>query len=113
MDDDRLLSIGQLARLSGLTAKALRHYDRVGLLTPAEVDPDTGFRFYDRDQVPIARRIARLRAVDLPLDGVRSYLAGDTDVLLRHRSRLESRTPGSAATCTNCSTSSPTEWTDR
>lgn len=93
------LSIGQLARLSGLTPKALRHYDRVGLLMPARVD-STGARFYGRDQLTTARRIARLRAVDLPLDDVRAYLAaaGSTAgadaaaaVLTRHRTRLESR----------------------
>ena len=93
---DALLSIGKLARLSGLTAKALRHYDRVGLLNPARVDADTGFRFYAADQVVLARRIARLRSVDLPLDEVRAYLAAaDPETALRilrnHRSRLESR----------------------
>ena len=93
---DALLSIGKLARLSGLTAKALRHYDRVGLLAPARVDADTGFRLYAADQVVLARRIARLRSVDLPLDEVRAYLAA-TDpetglrILHNHRSRLESR----------------------
>lgn len=90
-----LLSIGQLARQSGLTSKALRHYDRLGLLTPAEVDPATGARYYQADQLPIARRIARLRAVDLPLDEVRRFLAAPADeataVLARHRTRLESR----------------------
>lgn len=90
------LSIGALARLSGLTAKALRHYDRVGLLSPARVDAGTGFRFYAADQVPLARRIARLRAVDLPLDDVRCYLAAEDPaaalrILLNHRTRLESR----------------------
>lgn len=90
------LSIGALARLSGLTAKALRHYDRLGLLSPARVDAVTGFRFYAADQVTPARRIARLRAVDLPLDEVRAYLAESNpaaalQILLHHRSRLESR----------------------
>jgi DNA-binding transcriptional MerR regulator len=97
VDPPALLSIGKLARLSGLTAKALRHYDRVGLLNPARVDGDTGFRFYAADQVVLARRIARLRSVDLPLDEVRAYLAAaDPEAALRilqnHRSRLESRT---------------------
>jgi DNA-binding transcriptional MerR regulator len=94
--DPGLLSIGKLARLSGLTTKALRHYDRVGLLSPARVDTVTGFRSYAADQVVIARRIARLRAVDLPLDAVRGYLtcadpATAREILLDHRSRLESR----------------------
>jgi DNA-binding transcriptional MerR regulator len=94
--DPALLSIGKLARLSGLTTKALRHYDRVGLLSPARVDTVTGFRSYAADQVVLARRIARLRAVDLPLDAVRAYLtcadpAAARQILLDHRARLESR----------------------
>lgn len=99
MEAPALLSIGKLSRLSGLTAKALRHYDRVGLLSPARVDAGTGFRFYAADQVLLARRIARLRSVDLPLDEVRTYLAAVESgaveaallVLQDHRSRLESR----------------------
>ena len=95
-DGTAQLSIGRLARLSGLTAKALRYYDRVGLLSPARVDATTGFRFYAVDQILPARRIARLRAVDLPLDEVRAYLAAADPaaaerILLNHRSRLESR----------------------
>lgn len=90
---DTLLTIGALARRSGLTAKALRHYDRVGLLVPAEVDARTGVRRYTADQVEAARLIARLRAVHLPLDDVRRCLAGDdvTAILLAHRDRLTAR----------------------
>ena len=39
-----LLSIGEFARLSRLSAKALRRYDQLGLLKPARVDPDSGYR---------------------------------------------------------------------
>jgi DNA-binding transcriptional MerR regulator len=88
-----LLTIGQLARRSGLTAKALRYYDRIRLLAPAAVDQVTGVRHYKADQVPPATLIARLRAVDLPLDDVRRCLgqADIRDVLLAHRTRLTSR----------------------
>jgi DNA-binding transcriptional MerR regulator len=89
-----LLGIGQLARLSGLTVKALRYYDRTGLLRPAVVDQATGFRWYRHDQVPAASRIAELRSVDLPVDDVRRCLddpAAEPAILQRHRRRLESR----------------------
>jgi DNA-binding transcriptional MerR regulator len=92
--DDELLTIGRLARLSGLTTKALRHYDRIGLLAPAFVDA-AGVRYYSPAQVAPASLIARLRAVDLPLDDVRRCLAGSAEdaraVLLAHRTRLTSR----------------------
>jgi DNA-binding transcriptional MerR regulator len=93
--DAELLTIGRLARCSGLTTKALRHYDRTGLLTPAWVNPMTAVRYYSQTQVAAATLIARLRAVDLPLDDVRQCLAGSPAdvraVLLAHRARLTSR----------------------
>ena len=49
---DSLLSIGVFARCSRLSMKALRLYDRRGLLTPAHIDPDTGYRRYRESQLP-------------------------------------------------------------
>ena len=48
MDD--LLPIGQFARLTGLTIGALRHYDELDVLRPADVDRFSGYRRYRRDQ---------------------------------------------------------------
>jgi DNA-binding transcriptional MerR regulator len=89
---ERLMTVGQLARRAGLTAKALRHYDRIGLLRPARVDA-SGYRWYAPEQVALARRIALLRAVDVPIEDVRRALHAPelADVLLTHRRRLESR----------------------
>jgi DNA-binding transcriptional MerR regulator len=44
VETERMLSIGRFARLTGLTVKALRHYDELGLLRPAHVDGWTGYR---------------------------------------------------------------------
>ncbi|WP_320066901.1 MerR family transcriptional regulator [Micromonospora sp. RTGN7] len=60
-------SIGELARVSGLTISALRFYDRSGVLVPALVDPSTGYRWYADDQVAPARLVAGLRRVGMPL----------------------------------------------
>jgi DNA-binding transcriptional MerR regulator len=90
-----MLTVGQLADRSGLTAKALRHYDRIGLLTPAVVDEASGQRFYDPGQIERAELVARLRAADLPLEQVRECLAGDREtigrVLVAHRQRMAAR----------------------
>jgi DNA-binding transcriptional MerR regulator len=67
----RLMSIGDAARASGLSAKALRLYDESGLLPPAEVDPDTGYRWYAADQLDRARLVARLRLAGMPLARIR------------------------------------------
>jgi DNA-binding transcriptional MerR regulator len=96
-DGPELITVGQLAHRVGLTAKALRHYDRVGLLAPAVVDPDTGYRFYGPEQVADALLVRILRSVDVPLEQVRACLATPHDqavvqqVLIQHRRRLQAR----------------------
>jgi len=85
------MTIGRFAQLSGLSVHALRHYDDVGLLEPAVVDADTGYRRYRRGQIPRARLISSLRWIDLPIDEIRQVLAGraaTAEVLDRHRQRL-------------------------
>ncbi len=62
-----LMTIGEFAARTRLSPKALRLYDRLGLLTPALTDPVTGYRRYQADQVGRARLIALLRRVDMPL----------------------------------------------
>ncbi|GAA4353011.1 MerR family transcriptional regulator [Angustibacter luteus] len=93
---DGLLPIGELARRTGLTTKALRHYHRVDLLAPAFVDPQTGYRYYTRAQLADAQLVHLLRSVDVPLGEVRECLAStDPDAvataLARHRRRVEAR----------------------
>ena len=69
-------SIGELARRSGLTVSALRFYDGAGVLVPAWVDPSSGYRWYEPEQLAEARLLARLRRVQLPLTDIRMVLAG-------------------------------------
>ena len=69
-------SIGELARRSGLTVSALRFYDGAGVLVPAWVDPSSGYRWYEAEQLAEARLLARLRRVQLPLADIRMVLAG-------------------------------------
>jgi serine/threonine protein phosphatase PrpC len=66
-----LLTIGVFARAARLTPKALRLYDELGLLPPAAVDPESGYRLYDPGQLDRARLIAQLRRVGMPLADIR------------------------------------------
>ncbi|WP_052595982.1 MerR family transcriptional regulator [Luteipulveratus mongoliensis] len=91
---DELMTIGRFARISGLSVHTLRHYDDVGLLTPAQVDPESGYRRYSRDQVRLARLIQSLRWIDLPIDRIRNVIQGPADpasqeIFARHRDQLE------------------------
>jgi DNA-binding transcriptional MerR regulator len=61
------LSIGEFSKETRLSQKALRLYDEAGLLPPAYVDPDNGYRYYDHSQLEPARQISRLRQLDVPL----------------------------------------------
>ncbi|MEY9929665.1 DNA-binding transcriptional MerR regulator [Catenulispora sp. GP43] len=68
------LTIGDFSRATHLSAKTLRHYHRVGLLTPADVDADTGYRRYTTDQIPTAQIIRRFRDLNMPLDHIHAVL---------------------------------------
>jgi DNA-binding transcriptional MerR regulator len=91
---NELMTIGRFSRLSGLSIHALRHYDDVDLLHPADVDESTGYRRYLRSQLATARLIVDLRWLNVPLEDVRVVLEDpiSTDahhVLVRHHARLQ------------------------
>ncbi|MBV8064764.1 MAG: MerR family transcriptional regulator [Actinobacteria bacterium] len=94
MAEDRYVPIGRFSVLTRLTVRALRLYDKLGLLTPARVDADTGYRYYALSQAAAAGSIRLLREMDMPLDDVKLAIADRTAVprlLAQHRERLERR----------------------
>jgi DNA-binding transcriptional MerR regulator len=68
------MSIGEFARRSRLSPKALRVYDGLGLLSPARVDELSGYRYYEGDQLGQARLIATLRQLGVSLGTVKELL---------------------------------------
>ncbi len=88
------LAIGDFARASHLSVRTLRHYHRIGLLEPAEVDPHTGYRRYTIEQIPTAQVIRRFRDLDMPLEEI-SAVVSEPDLQTRnhliaaHLGRLE------------------------
>ena len=71
---ENYLNITQLAGLRNATTETLRHYDRIGLLKPAYVDPDTGYRYYSTEQVEIFDTIMDLRDMGLPLKEIQEFM---------------------------------------
>jgi DNA-binding transcriptional MerR regulator len=71
------ISIGEFARRSRLSLKALRLYDERGVLVPARVDQASGYRYYDAAQLDDARLVVMMRELQLPLAAVRELLACD------------------------------------
>jgi DNA-binding transcriptional MerR regulator/effector-binding domain-containing protein len=88
------LAIGDFARATHMSVKTLRYYHRVGLLEPADVDADTGYRRYTTTQIPTAQIIRRFRDLDMPVDEVRQVLAAPdletrNELIAAHLNRLE------------------------
>jgi DNA-binding transcriptional MerR regulator len=71
------ISIGEFARRSRLSLKALRLYDERGVLLPSRVDRASGYRYYDAAQVDEARLVVMLRQLQLPLAAIKELLACD------------------------------------
>lgn len=94
MDHDlpgQFLSIGEFASRCRLSVKALRVYERVGLLRPAHVEPYNGYRRYRHDQVRTGQLIGLLRSAGLPLaeiGGVLEELGTATDAAVARLDRV-------------------------
>lgn len=91
-----LIPIGRFAQLAGFTVRALRHYESQGLLLPARVDRESGYRYYQPEQLPDALRVRLLRALEMPLAEVVEVMrAPDSAAALAkvraHRARVAAR----------------------
>jgi DNA-binding transcriptional MerR regulator len=71
------ISIGEFARRSRLSLKALRLYDERRVLVPSRVDRASGYRYYGTDQLDEARLVVMLRQLQLPLAAIKELLACD------------------------------------
>jgi DNA-binding transcriptional MerR regulator len=74
-----MMNIGEFARLGGVSTRRLRHYDAIGLLSPAHVDPHTGRRSYDVAQLPVLNRLVALKGLGFNLEEVGVLLAEGVD----------------------------------
>jgi DNA-binding transcriptional MerR regulator/effector-binding domain-containing protein len=95
-DRGGMFSIGEFSRLSGLTVKTLRYYHEEGLLVPAFVDPDTGYRSYREEQLEAARVIAWLRTLEFSIGDIKSLLGQESEadlltLLERQREQIQSQ----------------------
>ena len=92
-----LLSIGAFAEMTRFSLKALRLYDQLDILKPHHVDPESGYRYYEPDQLPSARMIRNMREMDMPLATIRRVLAAlpvsqaQVELLVRRQLALRER----------------------
>ena len=69
-----MFKIGEFSRLSRISVRMLRHYDQLGLLTPSQTDPFTGYRYYSAEQLPRLNRIIALRDLGFSLEQIAGML---------------------------------------
>src|ERR1700726_253322 len=89
-------TIGEFSRITHLSIKTLRRYHEAGLLEPAHVDRQTGYRYYSVDQVPTAQVIHRFRELGMPVREVGELVAvtdpdARADLIAQHLERLETQ----------------------
>jgi DNA-binding transcriptional MerR regulator len=98
-----MLTISEFARLGQVSPRMLRHYDETGLLTPAKVDVQTGYRLYDVAQLARLHRLVALRELGFSLEQIRPILkeelpAGELRGMLRMRkAQIEQNLAGEQA----------------
>ncbi len=65
-----MFKISEFSKLSQISAKTLRYYDRIGLLKPSQIDPDTGYRYYSASQLQRVNHIYTLKDLGFKLEQI-------------------------------------------
>lgn len=78
-----LFSIGQTAKLFHMNIRTLRYYDKIGLLKPEYINEETGYRYYSTGQFERLNTIKYLRALDVPIERIATFLDGRDVQLIR------------------------------
>src|ERR1051326_819224 len=72
-----MFKIGEFSQLGQVTSRTLRHYDDLGLLKPAHIDPESDYRYYPLDQLPRLNRIIALKELGLSLEQITKLVDGE------------------------------------
>ena len=83
--------IGMFSKINKVTVKTLRYYDEVGLLIPAYVDEENGYRYYTSNQLPIIHKIKALRQMGFTIDEITLIIKGikATEIFENRKKELE------------------------
>ena len=87
-------TVKQLAEIAGISARTLRHYDKIGLLKPARIN-SSGYRIYTSNEVDLLQQILFFRALDIPLKKINKIIDDDTfdnlSALKEHKISLQEK----------------------
>lgn len=84
-----MFKIGEFSRLVRVSARMLRHYEKCGLLCPAEIDAFTGYRYYSAGQIPLLRRIVAFRDMGFSIPEIGDIMQRFDDEPYMERACLE------------------------
>ncbi|MEG0328595.1 MAG: MerR family transcriptional regulator [Erysipelothrix sp.] len=73
----KFYTIGETAKVAGITTETLRHYDRIGILAPSKIDSDTRYRYYSDQDLVILTAILSLQQMDISLARIKDVLDYD------------------------------------
>lgn len=74
-----MLKIGDFSRLSSISIRMLRHYDEMGLLVPSSIDEQSGYRYYNPDQIAVAGKIQKLKSLGFSLAMIKEIMENQDD----------------------------------
>ena len=77
--EEPLMRIGELAAFFNVSVKALRVYEKKGIIVPAKVDPETGYRYYTADQVQTLAALIELKSLGFSLTEIKKIISGKAD----------------------------------
>lgn len=90
-----MLQIGEFSNVCQVSVKTLHHYDKIGLLVPAEVDRFTGYRYYKTEQIDTMNYIKRLKRYGFSLEEIQHLIISDrrelADALQKQKEKLRQK----------------------
>ncbi len=81
---NNFLSIGELAKLRNVNVQSLRYYERLGILVPSYVNPESGYRYYSLEQIMILDTIILCIDLGIPLKDLKNYVNTDGELEFEH-----------------------------
>ncbi len=76
----KYLSIGEVVKMKGVSHRALRHYDELGILTPAYTNPENKYRYYSKNQMIVLDIVMLCAPLGIPLQHFKNYILGDGSI---------------------------------
>ena len=81
---NNFLSIGELAKLRNVNVQSLRYYEKLGILIPAYINPESGYRYYSLEQIMILDTIILCIDLGIPLKDLKNYVNADGELEFEH-----------------------------